>query len=147
MKGTKTGHKNIDVKVLIVEDSPTQAELFRNTIEDHGYQVSVAYNGQEALDSIKKQKPNIVISDVLMPGMDGYQLCKHIKEDENLKDIIVILLTVLSDPTDVFKGLECGADDFIIKPSKEQLFINRIEHILEMKSREKAFERLERQKN
>ena len=120
-------------KILIVEDSPTQAELLKYLLEKHSYHISVAHNGKEALGFIKKQKPMIVISDIIMPEMDGYQLCEHIKKDENLRDIIVILLTILSNPGDVLKGLECGADDFMIKPYHENTIIKHIEQTISLK--------------
>lgn len=72
----------------------------------------------------------MVISDVIMPEMDGYELCRKIKENENLKDIPVILLTTLSDTTDIIKGLECKANNFITKPYEEEFLIARIEYIL-----------------
>lgn len=121
---------NNDVEILVVEDSLTQAELLKHMLEQHDYSVSVAYNGREALALLNKSKPTIVISDIVMPEMDGYQLCKHIKTDEKLKDIPVILLTALSDPGDVLKGLECGADNFITKPYDEKYLVSRIRYIL-----------------
>src|SRR5207244_10681992 len=102
--------------ILIVEDSPTQAEKLKYILEQHDYQVSVTKQGQQALAWMEKRKPVLVISDIMMPEMDGYQLCRRIKEDNNFKDVPVILLTSLSDPVDVIKGLECGADHFITKP-------------------------------
>lgn len=121
---------NNRVKILIVEDSPTQAEQLRYILEQHEYDISVAQNGVEALVHIKKHKPMIVISDIMMPEMDGYQLCQQIKADENFKDIPVILLTSLSDPIDVIRGLECGADNFITKPYNEQFLLSRVRHVL-----------------
>ena len=72
----------------------------------------------------------MVVSDIMMPEMDGYQLCRRIKEDNNFKDVPVILLTSLSDPVDVIKGLECGADNFITKPYDENYLLSRIQYIL-----------------
>lgn len=118
------------VEILIAEDSPTQAEQLRHILEQHDYRVSVAGNGQEALALINKNRPMIVITDIIMPQMDGYQLCKKIKSDENLKEIAVILLTSLSDPKDVVKGLECGADNFITKPYEERYLLSRIQYLL-----------------
>lgn len=116
--------------ILIVEDSPTQAMLLQYTLQEQGYQVSVAHNGEEALASIDRRKPTLVVSDIKMPAMDGWQLCRRIKSDDSLKDIPVILLTVLSDPADIIRGLHCGADSFIVKPYKDQFLVSRIEYIL-----------------
>jgi PAS domain S-box-containing protein len=92
--------------------------------------VSVAGDGAEGLSMAKEQKPDIIISDILMPGMNGFEFCKHVKNDPNLRSIPVILLTSLSDPTDVISGLECGADNFIVKPYDEHQLLSRIRHIL-----------------
>ncbi len=122
--------KNNSIEILIVEDSPTQAEQLKYMLEKHYYQVLVAYNGKEALELLGKHRPTIVISDIIMPEMDGYELCRRIKTDENLKDIPVILLTALSDPRDVLRGLECGADNFVTKPYDEKYLCSRIDYLL-----------------
>jgi len=118
------------VDILIVEDSRTQAEELRHTLERHNIAVSVAGNGIEALSRIRARMPTMVISDIVMPEMDGYQLCREIKSDEALRDLPVVLLTALSDPRDVVRGLECGADNFITKPYEEKNILSRIQYIL-----------------
>jgi len=118
------------VNILIAEDSPTQAEQLKYILEEHGYTVTVAANGKLALTAIEKHPPTLVISDVVMPEMDGFQLCRQIKADETLKNIPVVLLTALSDPHDVIRGLQCGADNFITKPYEEKYLITRIQFIL-----------------
>jgi len=117
-------------KILIVEDSPTQIEQLKYILEQKEYRVSVANNGKEALALIKKRKPNIIVSDIVMPEMDGYELCRQIRRDVNLKDIPVILLTALSDPADVIKGLECGANNFITKPLDKKYLLTRLDYII-----------------
>jgi len=119
-----------DAEILIVEDSLTQAEQLKYTLDQHGYRVSVALNGKQALAWLSKHKPQIVVSDILMPEMDGYQLCRQIKSDENWKDIPVLLLTSLSDPRDIVRGLECGADNFITKPYNKELLLSRVQYML-----------------
>lgn len=119
-----------NVEILIVEDSPTQAEELKYILEQQRYQVTVAKNGKEAVNLLNRHNPAIIISDVMMPEMDGYQLCKHIKTDQNLKNIPVILLTTLSDPQDVITGLQCGADNFVTKPYDKEYLMSRINHLL-----------------
>ena len=121
---------NKSIEVLIVEDSFTQAEQLKYTLERRGYQVSVARNGKQALALLGESTPTIIISDIVMPEMDGYKFCERVKSDERLKSIPVMLLTSLSDPVDIIRGLECGADNFITKPYDEQLLISRIQYIL-----------------
>ena len=134
----KSGHpqeflnlgENSNMKILVVEDSPTQAIRLQHILETRGFEVAVSHNGKAALQYLKGNHPTIIISDVIMPEMDGYELCKRIKDDENLKDIPVILLTSLSDPEDIIRGLEVGADNFITKPYQEKLLVSRIQYII-----------------
>jgi len=119
-----------DIEILIVEDSPTQAERLRRLIQSARYRARVAANGQLALDAIRERKPHLVLSDIVMPEMDGYDLCRAIKSDPALRDIPVILVTSLMDPKDIIRGIECGADNFIRKPYAEDYLLNRIGHML-----------------
>lgn len=120
-----------EIEILIVEDSPLQAEILKSILEQHHYRhIVVANDGKEALALINKHKPTILISDIIMPEMDGYQLCRYIKADANLKDIPVILLTTLSNSKDVIKALECGANRFITKPYDEDYLLSNIQSIL-----------------
>ncbi len=116
--------------ILVVEDSPTQAEQLRYILEKNRYRVSVAGNGEEALAMIKGKRPDLVISDILMPEMDGYELCRSIKALDGLQAAPVMLLTSLTDLRDVMRGLECGADNFITKPYDEGYLLSRIGHLL-----------------
>ena len=120
---------NKNIEILVVEDSPTQAAQLQNLLEECGYIVKVAENGVLALEMAHAHKPDLVISDIVMPLMDGYQLCKEIKADEQLCKIPVVLVTSLSNPQDVIKGLGCGADSFLRKPYEEQYLISRIEYL------------------
>ncbi|MEJ2199719.1 MAG: ATP-binding protein [Desulfuromonadaceae bacterium] len=116
--------------IIIVEDSPTQAQQLQYLLQENNYQVQVARNGAEALSLLKNQHPLAVLSDIVMPEMDGYELCRRIKQNPQQQDIPIILLTSLSDPEDVIMGLECGADYFIMKPYQERFLLSRIQHII-----------------
>ena len=118
-----------DMKILVVEDSPTQAMQLKHLIENNGYQVAVATNGKEALVKAKSHNPDLIISDIDMPEMDGYTLCRRIKDDETLRDIPVMLMTSLSEPREVIKALQSKADSFIRKPIREQYFLGRVQDI------------------
>ena len=122
--------KNDKIDILIVEDSPTQAEKLRHLIQSRGYQARIAHNGTQALAAIAERKPQIVLSDIVMPEMDGYALCKAIKSHESWSDIPVVLVTSLTDPKDIVRGLESGADNFIRKPYAEGYLLQRIEYVL-----------------
>jgi CheY-like chemotaxis protein len=109
------------VEILVVEDSAIQVEALCRKLVREGYQVAVTENGAQALAKVRKTKPALVISDIVMPIMDGYQMCHEIKHDDELKDIPVILLTELSDPKDVIKGLDARADNYVTKPYDDKL--------------------------
>jgi len=123
-------HDNGSVEILIVEDSATQREMLRHLLQEHGYTVHSAVNGNEALALARVHKPTMVITDIVMPELDGYGLCKALRGDESLRDIPVILLTSLSDAHDVIFGLECGADNFIRKPYHAAYLLQRIHYLL-----------------
>ena len=117
-------------EILVAEDSITQAEQLKRILENDGFRVSVARDGRKALASLRSHKPTLIISDITMPEMDGYELCRRIRLDPELADLPVILLTSLSDPEDVFRGLQCGADNFITKPYEPIYLVTRIRHLL-----------------
>jgi len=116
--------------VLIVEDSRTQAENLAHTLENRGYLVAVAANGREALAAARKRPPRLVISDVLMPVMDGYAMCKTFKDDDGLKTIPVIILSTLSDPQDVILGIDAGVDYYMTKPYEAETLLSKVEAVL-----------------
>ena len=118
------------VEVLVAEDSPTQAQSLQHILEKQGYHVTVTANGRQALEAARQRKPTIIISDVVMPEMDGHALCRAIKSDEQLRDTPVVLVTTLSDSQDVVRGLECGADNFIRKPYDGRYLLTRIDYLL-----------------
>jgi PAS domain S-box-containing protein len=122
--------------VAIAEDSPTQAEELKYILEKNGYKVLHGLNGQEVMKLVRKDRPLLVIADILMPVMDGYELCRRIKTDDDLSKVPVILLTSLTHTEDVLKGLECGADSYVMKPFNEEHLMSRIYSVLNSKPAE-----------
>ena len=116
--------------VLAVEDSLVQAKRIKRFFEENAIPYVICQNGAEALESIKSKKPLLIISDIVMPVMDGYELCKQLKSDENYRDIPVILLTSLGDPLDIIKGLQADADNFITKPYDDDYLMSRISYLV-----------------
>ncbi|HJV59405.1 MAG TPA: ATP-binding protein [Albitalea sp.] len=119
-----------DREILLVEDSPTQAARLQHLLEGQGYRTRVAPNGRVALAMVHERKPHLVLSDVVMPEMDGYALCRAIKSDPRLSDVPVVLVTSLIDPNDIVSGLECGADNFVRKPYASDYLLRRIRQVL-----------------
>src|SRR6185503_15861363 len=117
-------------EILAVEDSPTQAEELKYILERRGYAVTVARNGRDALARLNGYQPGLVISDINMPEMDGYELCRRLKAHELTRSIPVILVTALTEMEDIFQGMACGADSFISKPYSSESLLDHVHHML-----------------
>lgn len=102
--------------ILVVDDNEDNAHIIRDYLEAKGYPISVAYNGDEAMELFEKEKPQLVLLDVMMPGRDGWEVCRAMKDSEIGRDVRVIMVTALQDWTDKRQAIETGADDFVEKP-------------------------------
>ncbi|HXB54633.1 MAG TPA: response regulator [Vicinamibacteria bacterium] len=118
-------------RILVVEDSPTQAERLRLLLEDQGYQVEVARNGREGLAAAKSGPPDLIVSDVVMPEMDGFAFCQAVKAEDVTKRIPFVLLTGQRTPMDIIHGLQKGADNFITKPFEDDYLVDRVRRIFD----------------
>ncbi|HUQ47952.1 MAG TPA: response regulator [Gemmatimonadaceae bacterium] len=103
-------------KVLVVDDNEDNAHIIRDYLESKGYQISVAYSGDAAMTLFASEMPSLVLLDVMMPGMDGWQVCREIKNSPSGKNVRVVMVTALQDWMDKRQALETGADDFVEKP-------------------------------
>jgi DNA-binding response OmpR family regulator len=103
-------------KILVVDDEPESLKLFGYSLHRQGYEVVVAQSGKEALEVIDKQKPDLIILDIMMPGMDGYEVCRMIRANPKTQHLPVIMLTAKAEMQDKLTGFEVGADDYIHKP-------------------------------
>jgi DNA-binding response OmpR family regulator len=105
--------------VLLVEDDPIQAEATKEILEKAGYTVECTTDGISAIKQVKANKPDIILLDVILPGLDGYEVCRWLKLEEQTKGIPVIMLTVKTELSDKISGLHIGADDYLPKPYNE----------------------------
>ena len=129
--GTTSGTRPPDgANLLIVEDSPTQALRLQVLLEEHGFRVRHEGSGEAALAALAQAVPDMVLSDVIMPGMTGYELCRRIKEEPRWRHLPVILLTSLSDAKDVIHGLRAHADYFITKPYDDAYLLTQVAYLL-----------------
>lgn len=119
------------VGILIVEDSRTQAEALRLLLTEHQYAVTVASDGERALALVAKEEFQLVLCDITMPGLNGYEVCRRIKTQLQRRDLPVILLSSLTDPMDIVQGLEAGADNYIAKPYEPEHLLARISQVLD----------------
>ena len=117
-------------RILVVEDSRTQAEALRGVLAPAGLDVDLAADGEQALERLRAADFDLVLSDVLMPGVDGFELCRRLKADPARRDVPVLLLTALTDPLDIIRGLECGADGFLTKPCLADHLLARVRGLL-----------------
>lgn len=118
------------MNILTVEDSKIQEVYLQRLLTERGHTVEGATSGQAALEMLGKHVPDVVITDIVMPGMSGFELCARIKKEERYSDVPVILLTVLSDPQDIVQALQSGADSFITKPYNEEFLVNQLESVV-----------------
>lgn len=117
-------------EVVIAEDSRLQAKMLQKRLVEAGYEVRVGTNGREALALIRERPPQIIISDIEMPEMTGFELCSSVKTDPELKRIPLILLSTLSSPEDIIKGLDAGADNYVTKPYEPKYLLGRVQSLL-----------------
>lgn len=140
--------------ILIVDDTPTNLQVLFELLSEQGYRVAIAKNGETALQRLQTSQPNLILLDVMMPGIDGFETCKRLKADPNTCDIPVFFMTALSDSVDKIKGLSLGAVDYITKPIQNEEVLARIRvhlqlrnatHIMEQRTLElnQALERLQ----
>jgi two-component system alkaline phosphatase synthesis response regulator PhoP len=117
-----------DARILLVDDNEQNLELLQAYLDELGCEVVTARDGHEALRLAAEEPPDIVLLDVMMPRMSGFQTCVHLKNDARTRDVPVIMVTALSDISDVERAVECGADDFLSKP------VNRLELLMRVRS-------------
>lgn len=123
-----TPNEFANASVLIVDDQIQNVELLQGYLEDIGCQLQTAHDGPEALAEIARRQPDLVLLDIMMPRLSGFQVCKQIKSNPATRDIQVIMVTALNEIADIEKARECGMDDFVTKP------VNRIELVLRVTS-------------
>jgi len=129
--------------ILVVDDEPANRELMLALLEPQAYTVLTAEDGQEALDSVAKHQPDLVLLDVMMPKLDGVEVCRRLKNDPETRLTPVVLVTALSALDDRIRGLEAGADDFLAKPVERTELMARVRALLSLKAHTDELERAE----
>ncbi len=133
------------VKILVVDDQPLNIELLAGYLDVDGYQLISATSGEEALDKIATEKPNLVLLDVMMPDLDGFEVCRRIKSNPATIFLPVVLVTALKSVEDRVKGADAGADDFLSKPVDQQELLTRVKSLVQVKFLHDALEARNRQ--
>jgi two-component system alkaline phosphatase synthesis response regulator PhoP len=119
-----------NIKLVIIEDDKDIRELLSSNISSLGYQVHSFSNGESGLKHLRNNKSNLLLLDLMLPGISGYDICRIIKSDPKLKDLLIIMLTAKGSEADIVKGLELGADDYIVKPFSSSILSARIAAVL-----------------
>ncbi len=117
-------------KILIVDDEEHICELIKFNLENNSYNCICALNGIEALNIAKEEKPDLILLDLMLPGMDGYEVCKEIRKDNNIATTPIIMITAKGEELDKVLGLELGADDYITKPFSVREMVARVKAVL-----------------
>ncbi len=120
----------MDKKILIVDDSPTAIELITEALQSKGLKILTASNGEEAIHKAQSESPDLILLDVVMPGQNGFQVCRQLKTGDSTKDIKVILVTSKNQKSDRFWGLKQGADDYLVKPFEKAELIKCVDSYL-----------------
>ncbi|MGE4286875.1 MAG: response regulator [Phycisphaerae bacterium] len=127
-----------DEKILVIEDEADVRELLKFNLESRGYDVETCSDGRMALEAARRNHPDLILLDLMLPGVDGFTICKRIKGETDTASIKVIMLTARDDENDIVKGLELGADDYITKPFSPKILMARINTVLRRPGRTTA---------
>jgi two-component system alkaline phosphatase synthesis response regulator PhoP len=121
--------------IFIVDDEPDILEFLTYNLKKEGYIVNTALDGEDGLKKIKEVSPDLVILDIMMPKMDGVEVCRQLREDDANKDMIIVFLTARNEDYSQIVGFEVGADDYITKPVRPRVFVSRVKALLRRKDR------------
>ena len=131
-------------KVLVVDDNPQNTELVSAYLETLPVEVATAVDGVEAMEQAERFRPDLVLLDVMMPRMSGFEVCQKIKQNPALRDTVVIMLTALHEVGDFERAVECGCDDFLTKPVNKLELVTRVRSLLRVRALKRMLEELKR---
>lgn len=140
-------HKSKPQSILIVDDENKNIQLLGNLLSEKSYEIEIAMNGEEALDWLKNHSFDLILLDIMMPGIDGYEVCRRIKSNPATENIPVIFLTAKTETDDILKGFEFGAVDYVLKPFRSLELLSRIKTHLTIQQQRKELEELNESKD
>ena len=131
-------------RILIADDNPTNVELLEVYLSDLDCELAVAIDGRDTLDKVASFKPHLILLDVMMPKLSGFEVCKQLKESPQTKGIMVLMVTALNELGDIERAVNAGTDDFLSKPVNKLELIKRVENMLKLRHVSDEVERLRR---
>jgi CheY-like chemotaxis protein len=134
--------RKITSKILIADDNHQNCELLDAYLADEGYQVDMAFDGQQALDAVAKSQPDVILLDIMMPKVSGYEVCQRLKSDPKTQNISIIMVTALAEMGDIEKAVNAGANDFLTKPVNKLELTTRVKTLLELRHVKSELDRL-----
>jgi len=135
------GQENSCSKILVVDDNEQNLELLVAYLDDLDCQVTTAIDGIDALEKVEQQKPDLILLDIMMPRMSGFEACRKLKTDPETRDIPIVMITALNELGDIERGVESGTDDFITKPVNRLELITRVRSLLRVSHFKNELER------
>lgn len=117
-------------KILIADDEPGIVVPLQFLMEQGGYEVHIAYDGRQAMEIIRGVKPDLILLDIMLPGLDGFEICRMVREHPELQSIRIIMVTAMGREVNVQKGLALGADAYIVKPFSNRQIVEKVEELL-----------------
>ena len=131
-------------KILIADDNPTNVELMEAFLAECDYKIAVAVDGQDTLDKTREFQPDLILLDIMMPKLSGFEVCEKLKSNQETKDIMILMITALTERGDIEKAVMAGCDDYLSKPVSKLELLKRVENMLKFRSVTDELERLRR---
>ncbi len=129
-------------RILIADDNPANCELLQAYLEEVDCQIELAIDGQDTLDKVESFRPDLILLDVMMPRLNGFEVCKQLKEDPQTSKIMILMVTALNEIGDIERAVGAGTDDFLSKPVNQVELVKRVENMLKLKDVTDEVERL-----
>lgn len=137
----KTSPSDGHSEILIAEDNVQNAELLQAYLDELDANIRVAVDGVDAMEKVAEKMPDIILLDIMMPRMSGFEVCRRIKSDPRTKKILIVIVTALNELGDIERGVDCGADDFLSKPVNKLELLTRVKSMLRVKNLQSELER------
>ncbi|MCX7425664.1 MAG: response regulator [Planctomycetia bacterium] len=129
-------------RILIADDNPTNVELLEAYLSNHDCQIAIAVDGRDTLEKVAQFKPDLILLDIMMPKLSGFEVCKKLKEDPTTKGIMVLMVTALNELGDIERAVNAGCDDFLSKPVHKVELLKRVDTMLKLRHMTDELERL-----